>query len=928
MWIPTRGDRRPAGGFVSRASAATVCFALWACAAHAQTSTGGIRGIVRDTTGAVLTGVTIETASPERIGGAAVEVTDAQGAYRFENLPVGLYSVTFTLQGFTTIKRGDIRVEVGRSIEVDQTMSLGSVQESLTVTGDSPVVDTLHAASTTNFNKQLIENIPSSRNSFFDLIAYAPAVKTTAIGASGFNIFGSNSDQNSLQYDGVDVSAPKSGSAWDWPNYDMMQEVEIRAVGASAEYTGFQGGVINIVLRSGSNTVRGSGSFYGLWNSLVANNLPAEPLPYNVQHRLDYNFALGGPVKKDRLWVQYINEYILDRTTDVGIDPKFAGTIIIWRPFVKVTARVSNQDQIEASYNDCRDWWPFGAGKTRTPEAQSVEIGYDPPVTARWAHTFGSATMLEVKGGGVYVRKGNVPFSGDFTTPGHFDLATGNNTVNRGYQNRTYQNKTNLNATLAHTATDFLKGTHEFKFGVQTAYGVAIDNLAYASGMKLYDFGGAPSYALFREPYSVGARIRTAGGFAQDNWTVSDRVALNLGLRYDHTRGDVPDLDQLSALTAANDRSFDLRTTGKTFDGVPNLITWRDISPRLGTTIKLDQAGKTVVKTSWGRYYGKLVGSMFNYISPGATVQNYFNFNAASGKYDIPYFSVDPKANYGIDPNLTNQYTDTLFVGLERQVRSSFGINATFVYKKEHNFIRLEDVAGVYAPQPYVDTFNGITHTLTVYNRVSPSSQSLFEVTNRPDFDQDYKTFVLEANKRWSDKWQVLASYQWQRALGYAGGGLTTQGFGSLSPSGFGRDPNDLTNAFGRTATDTTHAIRVSTTYEAPFAIHLGMRYFYDSGRPYARVVTVRALRQGSRTVIADPRGDYQLPSLSDLRLRLDKDFGFGGARRVRLSLDLINMFNSGTPVTVRNNSTQAGFGDLVTAVVPRRAQVGLRFEF
>jgi hypothetical protein len=93
-------------------------------------------------------------------------------------------------------------------------------------------------------------------------------------------------------------------------------------------------------------------------------------------------------------------------------------------------------------------------------------------------------------------------------------------------------------------------------------------------------------------------------------------------------------------------------------------------------------------------------------------------------------------------------------------------------------------------------------------------------------------------------------------------------------------------------------------------------------------VVTVRALRQGSRTVIADPRGDYQLPSLSDLRLRLDKDFGFGGARRVRLSLDLINMFNSGTPVTVRNNSTQAGFGDLVTAVVPRRAQVGLRFEF
>jgi hypothetical protein len=135
-------------------------------------------------------------------------------------------------------------------------------------------------------------------------------------------------------------------------------------------------------------------------------------------------------------------------------------------------------------------------------------------------------------------------------------------------------------------------------------------------------------------------------------------------------------------------------------------------------------------------------------------------------------------------------------------------------------------------------------------------------------------------------------------------------------------------NAFGRLATDTTNAVRVSTTYQAPYGIHLGMRYFYDAGRPYARVVTVRGLRQGSRTVIAEPRGNYQLPSLKDLRLRLDKDVGFGGPRRVRLSLDLINIFNSGTPITVRNNSTQAGFGELLTVVVPRRAQVGVRFEF
>jgi outer membrane receptor protein involved in Fe transport len=914
---------------VLRRLAFVVCCAGWAGVAGAQVSTGGVRGIVRDTTGGVLAGVTIEATSPARMG-TAVAVTDAEGAYRFENLPVGVYTITFTLQGFATVKHEDVRVEVGRSVELDPPMSVSAVQETVTVSGDTPVVDTVHAGTSTNFNQEHLANIPTSRNQFFDVVPFAPGAKPTsgALGSgSGFNIFGSDSQQNAFQYDGVDVSAPSFGGPFDWPSFDMMEELQVKAIGASAEFSGFQGGVINLVLKSGSNAWKGSAGFYGIWDPLVDNNTPDEEFPRHVDHRLSYNYTLGGPIVKDRLWVRYSAEHVRWVRSDLGVPPELPDRTRIWRPFVKVDARLSDKDQISAHYNDCRDWWGYGANKTTPPEAASVEVGEDPVVTARWTHIFGSATLFELKTGGVFVRKDYIPTSGDLDTPGHVDLATGNTSVNRAFpNNRDNQNKMNINATLSHTATEFLKGTHEFKFGVQTApWNEASSRGAYASGQKLYDLAGAPYYALTQEPYALGGRMRTYGVFAQDDWTFSDRVTVNLGLRYDRVKSDVPELEQL-------DSHF--QPTGITFPAVKDLITFDDVSPRLGVNVKLDREGKTVAKAHYGRYYNKLVAPGFWEVSPGNTLLSAFFYNPATRRYDVPYYTIDPKANYGIDPNLSNQWTDQYYVGVERQIQSSFGVTAYFVVKKENNFIRLDDTGGVYAPQPFVDTFNGRTQTITVFNRTSPSAQSLFEVTNRNDLDQDYKTFAIETNKRFSNRWQLQASYQWQRSLIYNRGNIASQGFNTLNRNGYGRDPNDLINAYGRSAVDSRAGVRLSGTWEAPWGIHVGARYYYDAGRPYGRIVNVR-LNQGVRPVLAEGRGVYLLPSLNDVGIRLDKDIGFGDAsagRRVRLSLDLINLLNSDTPTNIRNNSSQADYYDgtvgVLNVVEPRRAQVGIRIEF
>ena len=239
--------------------AVTTCCIAWAAPAFAQVSTGGIRGFVRDESRAIVPGVTVEARSPSRIGGAATTVTDSQGLYRFEGLPIGIYTVTFSLPGFSTMKREGIRVETGRTIEMEQQLVVSTLQETVTVSGQAPVVDATHAGTSTNLTQETLANIPTSRSQFFDVVPMAPGTSSANgnIGGSSFNVFGSDTNQNAYQYDGLDISSPNFGGSYDWPNYDMMAELQVKSVGASAAQTGFQGGVINLVLKSGSNQLRG-----------------------------------------------------------------------------------------------------------------------------------------------------------------------------------------------------------------------------------------------------------------------------------------------------------------------------------------------------------------------------------------------------------------------------------------------------------------------------------------------------------------------------------------------------------------------------------------------------------------------------------------------------------------------------------------------
>ncbi|MCC7240757.1 MAG: TonB-dependent receptor [Acidobacteria bacterium] len=887
--------------------------------AAAQASTGGLRGTVRDDSGGVLIGVTVEASSPARIGGAAVGVTDSAGLYRFDNLPIGTYTVSFSLQGFTTLKREGIRVEVGRSLELSAVLTVGAVGESVTVTGDAPVVDTVHSGYTSNFNQQLLENVPSTRTSWFDAVTAAPAVRSDPVSANSatFLLYGSSGDQNSYQNDGVEVAAPSGGTVWSFPNPDTIQEIQVVGVGASAEFSGFQGGVVNIVTKSGSNAVKGSASYFYGGDQLTGNNTPDEEFAYNIDYQRDATFSLGGPIRKDRLWAIGMLELTSNRSSDIGVDPESAPRNYNYKPFGKVTFKFGQHDFGEVQYSDEYFNLPESPDIENPVETIQDENGRNPIIVARWNRVIGSRTFFEVKGGGIYIRDHFDPHSGDFTTPGRTDSGTGIASVNTSSTiTKQTQNQTSISATLSHVKDHFVSGSHELKTGFQYSSGTNLVNGALAGGASYSDFNGEPDRATFRETSATIGRVKTAGIFVQDNWTIVPRLTLNLGLRFDRSVGDIPETDKL-------DSSF----TDKlgTYPGISDVITYDNWSPRVGAAFKLDDAGKTVVKTSYGRYFARLNTGLFTSIAPGGAVSSTYGYNPATGEYDILQSTTNPKLTATIDPGLENELVDQFFIGIERQLLPDLGVNASFIVKRERNFIRGRDFGSAYVPRDITETFADVSQTLTIFNRISPAGDARIGPTNRDDFRQKYNSLVLQAYKRLSNRWQLQGSYQWEVSEGFSTASVSSSQSG---PGTFGADPNQLVNAYGRFPTDSTHSFRVSSTVELPWNLSFAVREVFESGRPYGRTITVRGLSQGNATVIAQPRGSFELPSRNDLGIRVGRDVPMPAGRLLRLSLDVQNLFNNATPLSVAINSSQSTYGQTTNISLPRRALLGIRFSF
>ena len=284
-----------------------------ATGAWAQETRGSLEGVVKDASGGVLPGATVEARSP-RLVGVQSTTSNENGVYRFPALPPGNYEVSATMQGFTTRKVSDIQLNLGQTLKVDFALPISGVTESVQVTAESPLIDVKGNAAAVSIQADIIDRIPKGRD-FTSVINSAPGTDANAVRGGGTMVDGSSASENRFIVDGLDTTSLRTGTSSSSVPVDFLQEVQVKSSGYNAEYRAATGGVISAITKSGSNSLHGTAGTYYTDNKFLgairqgirlnpANNLIAEytKTPRDKQHTYDPIFDVGGPVLKDRAW--------------------------------------------------------------------------------------------------------------------------------------------------------------------------------------------------------------------------------------------------------------------------------------------------------------------------------------------------------------------------------------------------------------------------------------------------------------------------------------------------------------------------------------------------------------------------------------------------------------------------------------------------
>ena len=245
---------------------------LLALPAVAQEQTGSIQGAVKDSSGAVLPGVTVEARSPSAVG-VSTAVTDANGIYRFPALPPGTYEVSANLQSFVPAKVSDAVVTLGKLLTIDLTLKLAGVSESVTVTGESPLIDVKQNATFATIQRETIERMPKGRD-FQSILKTAPGAQDESK-SGGIQIDGASGSENRFIIDGMDTTNLQNGTSGKTMLLDFVSEVQVKSSGYAAEFGGATGGVVNVLTKSGSNQFHGQAGTYYQNDSFTAHRRPS-----------------------------------------------------------------------------------------------------------------------------------------------------------------------------------------------------------------------------------------------------------------------------------------------------------------------------------------------------------------------------------------------------------------------------------------------------------------------------------------------------------------------------------------------------------------------------------------------------------------------------------------------------------------------------
>ena len=590
----------------------------------AQGLTGALIGTVRDEQGGVLAGAQVSVSSPALIGGLETLTTTANGQLRFPVLPPGTYVLDVKLQGFAAHHEEDIRIGAGATIERSVELKLASIAGSVVVDGSGSRIDARNPGFWTRFGAEDLDAIPMRRFSSYDPVKTAPGLSPTS--PAGANVlvsaFGSGVDQNQFLLDGTNVGAPTNGTARVDPGIDFTQELQIQSVGASVEYGNVQGAVVNVITRSGSNRFQYDASYYAQFAALTSQPVRSEydrarqlDSGYERDRYHDFTTTLGGPVMRDRLWFFSGYQRLRDSDSQPGTDPDLPRNYEQDKIFAKLTWRLAPAWQLVQSFHD--ELW--SSPETPSPikpllATQLVDASVPAVNLGHLMHTASANTVWDVRVGWFRFTQDISPASGDpsianrIDQPGPF-WSGGPQLIGAAQHLRT-----TVKATLSHHRAGWLGADHEWRIGVEVDRGEhrAASVLPTVASF-VYTGGVLTQRSLQDKPSNSGGRFVTAAAFVSDAIQLGGRVTINPGLRFDHSRAisqDVPEFDLL------------VHETGRIIDGLGAVDTWNIVSPRLGVVIKLDSAGRAMLRANAGRFSQGMLTGEIRTIHPGRSRQH------------------------------------------------------------------------------------------------------------------------------------------------------------------------------------------------------------------------------------------------------------------------------------------------------------------
>ena len=973
---------------VIRASVLFAC--LIGAPAMAAAQNTGIAGVVRDTSGAVIPGVTVEASSPALIEKVRSVVSDAQGLYSIVDLRPGVYSVTFTLPGFSTVKREGIELTGSFTATVNAEMKVGAVEETITVSGQAPTVDIRNVVQQTVLTDEVREALPTGR-SILAMSEIIPGVSVTSGGRPSAHDVGGTSDVRGastihggrpgdyiMQFDGAPITIAGSGAQQAFQvNPGEVQEYVYELGALSAET--LAGGIrANIIPKEGGN--RFTGYFYtGYANDkFQSNNLTRELIaagvstPNKLQSHWDVNGSVGGPLKRDRLWFfasyrnwgqheEIVGMYHAIDPTSFVFDPRLgaAGNVDLSRPAVyesinkaysgRLTWQATPRNKV-AFYgaNQPRRNGLFLSGTRSFEAAVDQDIKHNRLLQATWKSTISPRLLVEAMWADSYMPG---PFKG--MTPGLVDSDIVSVTdLGTGYMYRSSPSAYNIPhyyQPSAKAAVSYVTGAHTAKFGVDYQWGyLRGENVRHNLHMTYQFRNGVPiQVTVFNEPWERREDFGKLAFFAQDQWKLK-RLTVNGGLRLDLHHGSVPD-DQ----TSGPNRYAPFQT----WPAIENVPNWKDLSPRMGVAYDLFGDGRTAIKGTLNRY---VVNDSSAF--PGSLNPLGFNSSATRSWTDRNGDFFPQESELGTLSNsafgtaaATTRVDDALREGwhvraynwetsasIQHQLISQMSVNVGYTRRWFGNFTVTDNLAVV------PEDFDEFCITAPTDARLGGGSGS--RICGLYDLTPGKRT-VTPNNLRTSPETYGTQTESWHGIDATVNarlphrvtlsGGLSSGTEGNNTEACFVVDSPGLMR-FCEVSRPWRTGVRFLGAFGLPWGFDAGVTFQANPGPEILANYTVTSAQVGSTVQFVNPArtsfsGGSALVSLVEpgtmfgdymyqLDLRLAKAFRYRGLR-ARLTLDLANILNANA-ILVQNNAYGTSWLRPVFTLQGRLIKPGIQIEF